>query len=111
MTCTIVANDTLFGTEGNDTLLGLGGDDFLFSSAGDDIVNGGDGNDIVNYNTFFLNGITSITLTSDFTATKNGGGGGTDTLIGIETILGQQTRSCCDYSPPWEDRQRWFWDG
>lgn len=81
-------NDALTGTEGNDTILGLGGDDSILATTGDDIVNGGDGNDIVNYNTFFLNGITSITLTADFTVTKNGGGAGTDTLIGIETILG-----------------------
>jgi Ca2+-binding RTX toxin-like protein len=94
-----VGNDRLFGLGGNDVLNGGDGDDFLdggsgddyvsgeigndtlFGSLGSDFFNGGAGTDVANYSSFG----SSITLLPTGSILK--GGGGTDQLFQVETII------------------------
>ena len=94
-----VGNDRLFGLGGNDVLNGGDGDDFLdggigddyvsgeigndtfFGSLGSDFFNGGAGTDVANYSSFS----SSITLLPTGAILK--GGGGTDQLFQVETII------------------------
>ena len=84
------ANDVLAGGTGNDRLFGDYGDDQLTGGLGDDVLNGSYGVDTAVYSglsTEFTiltnNGV--VQLQDDETAT--GDNEGTDTLIGIETLL------------------------
>jgi Ca2+-binding RTX toxin-like protein len=83
----IAAGDLQFditGTAGGDTLIGGVGNDTFHATAGSDIINGGSGTDILTY----------AGLGSGITATVGGGGGtvvhgsGTDTVTGIEVLIG-----------------------
>jgi VCBS repeat-containing protein len=74
--------NTLVGTAGDDTIQGLGGNDRLQGLAGNDVIDGGQGFDRAVY-TDATSGIT-VNLSAG-TVT---GGSGTDTLIGIESIVG-----------------------
>jgi Ca2+-binding RTX toxin-like protein len=94
-----VGNDRLLGLGGNDILNGGDGDDFLdggsgddyvsgeigndtlFGSSGSDFFNGGAGTDVANYSSFS----SSITLLPTGAILK--GGGGTDQLFQVETII------------------------
>ncbi|MCA2656050.1 MAG: M10 family metallopeptidase C-terminal domain-containing protein [Microcystis sp. M061S2] len=94
-----VGNDRLFGLGGNDILNGGDGDDFLdggigddylsgeigndtlFGSLGSDFFNGGTGTDVANYSSFG----SSITLLPTGSVLK--GGGATDQLFQVETII------------------------
>lgn len=94
-----VGNDRLFGLGGNDILNGGDGDDFLdggsgddylsgeigndtlFGSLGSDFFNGGAGTDVANYSSFG----SSITLLPTGSILK--GGGATDQLFQVETII------------------------
>jgi probable HAF family extracellular repeat protein len=103
--------DDLSGAGGNDTLFGLGGDDRLDGRAGDDTLNGGSGNDTIlggDGNDTLLGGAGVNALNggagrdaasyADATAAVHvdlgisgaqaTGGGGTDTLVGIEDLVG-----------------------
>jgi len=73
----------LVGLEGNDTLSGLGGDDGIVGRDGDDTIDGGAGIDWVDFED--APGPVTADLVSG-TAT----GDGSDTLVGIEDMLGSQ---------------------
>ena len=75
-------DDELRGGAGNDTLLGGAGNDFLGGAAGDDILNGGAGIDTAAY------GLAGAAVTVDLAAGTATGGGGNDTLTGIEVVNG-----------------------
>jgi hypothetical protein len=75
-------NDDLRGTGGNDTLDGMDGDDFLGGGPGDDTLNGGAGFDTVGY------GMAGSAVTVDLVAGTATGGGGNDTLSGIDAVNG-----------------------
>ena len=83
-------NDVLNGGDGNDSLDGGIGDDYisgeigndtLFGSLGSDFFNGGAGTDVANYGSFG----SSITLLPTGSILK--GGGATDQLFQVETII------------------------
>ena len=83
-------NDVLNGGDGNDFLDGGSGDDYVsgeigndnfFGSLGSDFFNGGAGTDVANYSSFG----SSITLLPTGSILK--GGGGTDQLFQVETII------------------------
>jgi Ca2+-binding RTX toxin-like protein len=83
-------NDVLNGGDGNDFLDGGSGDDYLsgeigndtlFGSLGSDFFNGGAGTDVANYGSFG----SSITLLPTGAILK--GGGATDQLFQVETII------------------------
>jgi Ca2+-binding RTX toxin-like protein len=68
-----IANDSLYGGKGNDTLHG---------GAGDDLLNGEDGSDTV----FYSDATASVAVNLETGAAT--GGAGTDTLSGIENVVG-----------------------
>ncbi|MFM5949236.1 MAG: beta strand repeat-containing protein [Novosphingobium sp.] len=76
--------DTLSGTSGNDTLNGNGGNDTLIGGLGNDVLNGGTGTDTASYAGL----ATGVTVSLAFTTQQNTGGGGLDTLTGIENLTG-----------------------
>ncbi len=77
------AHDILIGNDGNDQLSGDGGDDYLYPGTGNDTVDGGTGFDLVNY------GSDTAGFTANLaTGTASGTGIGSDTLAGIEWIVG-----------------------
>lgn len=77
-------NDTLRGDAGNDTLRGNAGSDYITGGSGDDSIFGGGGLDTADYSFNGSNaGIVASLLTNLVT-----GGGGNDTLSGIENISG-----------------------
>ncbi|MDA9229287.1 calcium-binding protein, partial [Rhodobacteraceae bacterium] len=93
-------DDVIDGGEGVDTIEGGAGDDIVDAGDGDDLIiggngagddyyKGGDGIDTVKY-TSATDGIT-VNLTTGTATSTNGGdaaGIGTDTLVGIENIIG-----------------------
>jgi Ca2+-binding RTX toxin-like protein len=74
--------DTITGNISNNSLSGGGGNDTFFGSAGSDTINGGLANDTANYNSL-ANVVTLRAL-----GVLNKGALGTDTLIGVESIIG-----------------------
>jgi Ca2+-binding RTX toxin-like protein len=76
--------DYLNGGDGNDTLTGGGGDDTLIGGAGDDTLTGGFGTDTVVYAA--ATAAVSVNLTT--TSAQNTGGAGTDTISGVEWLIG-----------------------
>ncbi|KQV56489.1 MULTISPECIES: hypothetical protein [unclassified Caulobacter] len=77
-------DDTLWGSAGNDTLDGGDGDDYLVGGAGDDIVKGGAGWDWSSYE----DATAGVTVDLNKTTAQNTGGGGIDTLSGVEHLYG-----------------------
>jgi VCBS repeat-containing protein len=77
------SNDVLSGTAGDDIIQGLAGNDRLTGGAGNDLLDGGTGFDRAVYSD--ATGPISITLAS---GTVTAPGDGTDTLVGIEGIVG-----------------------
>ncbi|WP_456239216.1 Ig-like domain-containing protein [Pseudomonas auratipiscis] len=105
------SGSTLTGTSGNDTLLGGSGHDTLNAGAGNDVLIGGDGNDILNGgdgNDLLIGGAgndqlnggagidtasyagagSGVTVSLASAGAQNTGGAGTDTLTGIENLIG-----------------------
>lgn len=86
-------NDVLFGTLQGDVINGGNGVDWLLGSQGDDVLNGGSGRDEVWYTgagTYFPGAVDTISsgvIVNLITGTATGGGGN-DTLIGIEDVVG-----------------------
>lgn len=76
--------DALFGGDGNDRLYGGGGDDDLYGGLGDDVLVGGAGIDSVSYDEI----TTSVTVNLTITTQQNTGGGGLDTIKGVERLYG-----------------------
>jgi Ca2+-binding RTX toxin-like protein len=77
-------DDQLRGDAGNDTLIGGEGNDYLTGGSGDDSLVGGNGFDTADY--YFSDSSGSITV--DLLAGTASGGGGNDTLSGIEEVNG-----------------------
>ena len=73
------------------TLKGGDGNDFLQGTLGDDVINGGTGNDTASFVTAFSQTGTGVTV--DLNAqgvAQNTGAAGSDTLSGIENLIGSQ---------------------
>lgn len=78
------ANNLLFGGTADDELIGNGGDDRLKGYEGDDVYDGGDG-------TFDKVDLSDVEAGVDANlATGTAEGAGSDTLVGIEALLGTQ---------------------
>ena len=76
-------DDKLYGGDGNDTLNGSSGDDWLYGGAGTDVIIGGLGYDRIDYR----ESLAAIVL--DFsTGIVSGSDIGTDTISGIERVIG-----------------------
>ena len=76
-------NNALTGDQGNDTLKGGDGNDWLDGGSGADTIDGGTGWDTATYQ----NATGSVTASLQTGAAADGSGG-TDTLSGIESLLG-----------------------
>jgi Ca2+-binding RTX toxin-like protein len=76
--------DTLWGSAGADTLDGADGDDYLVGGAGADIIKGGAGFDWSSYE----DATAGVKVDLTKTGAQDTGGGGTDTLSGIEHLYG-----------------------
>ena len=74
----------IYGPDTGALLSGLEGDDAFVGGAGDDTFDGGTGSDGVLYS----NAAAAVTVDLAITTAQDTGGGGTDTLIGIENLLG-----------------------
>lgn len=74
----------IYGPMSGGVLRGLDGDDALVGGVGDDTFDGGTGSD----GAFYNNATGAVTVDLTITTAQNTGGGGTDTLIGIENLLG-----------------------
>ncbi|MFM8275702.1 MAG: beta strand repeat-containing protein, partial [Cyanobium sp.] len=74
--------DTITGNNDANNLSGDAGNDTLIASAGNDTLNGDTGSDTVNYNA-----LGSVVTLGAFGVLRKGSLG-TDTLVGIETIIG-----------------------
>ncbi|SEJ27527.1 S-layer family protein, partial [Pseudomonas sp. NFACC07-1] len=77
-------NDVLSAGSGNNTLNGGAGNDLLYSGTGNDLLDGGTGNDTVSY----AHATSAVTVNLGLLAAQNTLGAGTDTLIGIENLVG-----------------------
>ncbi|WP_438943899.1 beta strand repeat-containing protein, partial [Pseudomonas sp. N8] len=77
-------NDILSAGSGNNTLHGGAGDDLLYSGAGNDLLDGGTGNDTASY----AHATAAVTVNLGLLAAQNTLGAGTDTLTGIENLVG-----------------------
>jgi Ca2+-binding RTX toxin-like protein len=74
--------DTITGNLSNNFLSGGSGNDTIFGTAGFDVIEGGVGTDSANYNT-----LTNV-VTLGALGVLNKGTLGSDTLIGVESIIG-----------------------
>ncbi len=77
-------NDQLDGGAGNDTLSGGDNDDLLIGGAGDDKLDGGAGSDTASYASISA----AVKVSLAITGPQATGGAGTDTLTGIENLVG-----------------------
>ena len=84
--------DMINGAAGDDYLAGNNGDDFLYGGDGDDTIDGGSHDDVISggagTDTVDYSGFGSGVTVNLATGTATDGGGGTDTLSGIENVLG-----------------------
>ena len=77
-------NDVLSAGSGNNTLNGGAGNDLLYSGTGNDLLDGGTGNDTASY----AHATAAVTVNLGLLAAQNTLGAGTDTLAGIENLIG-----------------------
>jgi large repetitive protein len=77
-------DDILIGGAGDDSLYGGEGNDILVGGAGNDILNGGPGNDTASY----IDSAAGVNVSLLIAGAQNTGGAGTDTLSGIENLIG-----------------------
>lgn len=77
-------NDVLIGLAGNDTLDGGNGNDTLLGGTGDDALTGGAGVDTASYS----DAAAAVTVSLAVAGAQATGGGGSDTLSGIENLTG-----------------------
>jgi Ca2+-binding RTX toxin-like protein len=77
-------NDYLSGDIGNDSLDGGGEDDILDGGLGNDVLNGGNGVDTATFASF----TKALTIDLGLQSAQNTRGAGTDTLTGIENLIG-----------------------
>jgi Ca2+-binding RTX toxin-like protein len=84
-------DDMIDGGDGDDLLIGGDGADTLTGGLGDDVLRGGAGNDTIDggagYDVLDLSDATGAVTVNYATGTASGGGIGTDTFSGIESIL------------------------
>ena len=76
--------DLLDGGAGNDTLRGGEDDDVLVGGAGNDVLDGGAGSDTASY----ASGSAAVRVSLAISGAQATGGGGNDTLTGIENLIG-----------------------
>jgi len=76
--------DTLTGTAGANALLGGGGNDLLVGGLGNDMLDGGAGIDTISY----AGAASLVRVNLGLTAAQGTGGGGTDTILGVENVIG-----------------------
>ncbi|WP_280283589.1 DUF5801 repeats-in-toxin domain-containing protein [Pseudomonas sp. BN415] len=79
-------SDVIHGTSGSDHLSGMAGDDVLVGGLGNDVMDGGIGSDTVSYDGANVGVAVDLALIGQ----QNTGGGGLDTLIDIENLLGSR---------------------
>ncbi|QXI24208.1 retention module-containing protein [Pseudomonas iranensis] len=77
-------NDVLSAGSGNNEMHGDGGNDLLYSGAGNDLLDGGTGSDTASY----AHATAAVTVNLGLLGAQNTLGAGTDTLTGIENLLG-----------------------
>jgi len=77
-------NDILSAGSGNNALHGGAGNDLLYSGAGNDLLDGGTGNDTASY----AHATAAVTVNLGLLGAQNTLGAGTDTLNGIENLVG-----------------------
>ena len=77
-------NDLLIGGAGNDVIDGGAGNDTILGGAGNDTLSGGDGIDTASY----ADATAGVTVDLGRTSRQNTGGGGTDSLVQIENLIG-----------------------
>ncbi|MGF6168994.1 VCBS repeat-containing protein [Pseudomonas moraviensis] len=77
-------NDVLSGGSGNNEMHGGAGNDLLYSGAGNDLLDGGTGSDTASY----AHATAAVTVNLGLLGEQNTFGAGTDTLTGIENLLG-----------------------
>lgn len=77
-------HDFLYGGSGNDMLTAGNGDDFLVGGAGNDTLTGGAGSDTVSY----ADATAAVTVSLAILSAQDTGGDGSDTLSGIENLIG-----------------------
>jgi serralysin len=77
-------DDSLFGQAGSDSLSGGDGSDALYGGDGDDLLDGGAGTDAAVYS----DASSGVTVDLRIAGAQATGGGGNDTLVGIETLYG-----------------------
>ncbi|MES2605939.1 MAG: calcium-binding protein, partial [Pseudomonadota bacterium] len=78
-------NDMLSGGAGNDSIDGDAGYDTIAGDAGDDLINGGADEDTLDYSSAESN---AVTVDLRISTLQNTGGGGSDTIISIESLYG-----------------------
>jgi Ca2+-binding RTX toxin-like protein len=82
-------DDTLQGRAGDDTLMGGDGDDVMSDAGGgDDAFVGGAGRDVVDYRSVE----EALTIDLSLTTAQDTGGAGHDALVGVEWLIGGQSR-------------------
>ncbi|WP_434561966.1 retention module-containing protein [Pseudomonas sp. Z4-20] len=77
-------NDILSAGTGNNTFNGGAGGDLLYSGSGNDLLDGGSGNDTASY----AHASAGVTVNLGLLAAQDTLGAGTDTLAGIESLVG-----------------------
>ncbi|WP_395599222.1 retention module-containing protein [Pseudomonas sp. A1437] len=77
-------NDVLTAGSGNNELHGGAGNDLLYSGAGNDLLDGGSGTDTASY----AHATAAVTVNLGLLVAQNTLGAGTDTLTGIENLVG-----------------------
>ena len=77
-------NDVLSAGSGNNEMHGDGGNDLLYSGAGNDLLDGGTGSDTASY----AHATAAVTVNLGLLGAQNTLGAGTNTLTGIENLLG-----------------------
>ncbi len=77
-------DNILIGTSGEDEIYGLGGNDTLIGLGGNDLLDGGLGVDTVDYSGNTYAGVNVNLVTNTVTSAETG----TDTLVGIENVIG-----------------------
>ncbi|MFA7275539.1 MAG: type I secretion C-terminal target domain-containing protein [Pseudobdellovibrionaceae bacterium] len=83
-TDTVSGFENLLGSNYNDMLSGDAGDNTLEGAAGDDVLDGGLGLDTASY----AGSLYGVTVNLGITGAQNTYGAGTDTLAGIEHLIG-----------------------
>lgn len=76
--------DTLIGDANANILIGGDGNDVLDGGAGNDTLNGGLGDDTASYR----NASSAVTVSLAVSSAQNTGGAGTDTLSGMQNLIG-----------------------